>query len=219
MNLENWDMQIKKLTILGFSEATLTMIFDTLESNSYFPEIVVVNNLGLTPQKKYENKNFNIKIQSDLENTENYLIGSARKDIRLKIREVFSHLDTNQFISIISKNTDISSTTEIGYGVIINGMVCIAGQSKINDFVYLNRGCSIGHHTEIGEFTSVNPGVNIAGNISIGKNCQIGIGANIIDGITIGDNTIIGAGSVVTKNIPSNVVAYGNPCKVIRENI
>lgn len=36
-------------------------------------------------------------------------------------------------------------------------------------------------------------------------------------GVTIGDNTVIGAGSVVTKDIPANVVAYGTPCKVIRE--
>ena len=40
----------------------------------------------------------------------------------------------------------------------------------------------------------------------------------IIDGIKIGRNSVIGAGSVVTKDIPDNVVAYGNPCKIIREN-
>ena len=45
------------------------------------------------------------------------------------------------------------------------------------------------------------------------------IGGNVcvMPGVTIGDNTIIGAGSVVTKDIPSNVVAVGNPCKVIKE--
>ncbi len=37
-------------------------------------------------------------------------------------------------------------------------------------------------------------------------------------GVTIGDNVVIGAGSIVTKDIPSNMVAYGNPCRVIREN-
>ena len=43
-----------------------------------------------------------------------------------------------------------------------------------------------------------------------------GAGAIILPGITIGDNVVIGAGSIVTKDIPSNVVAVGNPCKVIR---
>ena len=51
----------------------------------------------------------------------------------------------------------------------------------------------------------------------IGRNCWIGAGAIIVPGVTIGDNTVIGAGSVVTKDIPSNVVAVGNPCRVLRE--
>ena len=53
--------------------------------------------------------------------------------------------------------------------------------------------------------------------VHIGKNCWIGAGALIMPGVTIGDNTVIGAGSVVTKDIPANVVAVGNPCKVMRE--
>lgn len=53
--------------------------------------------------------------------------------------------------------------------------------------------------------------------VHIGKNCWIGAGALIMPGVTIGDNTVIGAGSVVTKDIPANVVAVGNPCRVMRE--
>lgn len=53
--------------------------------------------------------------------------------------------------------------------------------------------------------------------VHIGKNCWIGAGAVIVPGVTIGDNTVIGAGSVVTKDIPANVVAVGNPCRVMRE--
>lgn len=53
--------------------------------------------------------------------------------------------------------------------------------------------------------------------IHIGKNCWLGAGVIVVPGVTIGDNVVIGAGSIVTKDIPSNVVAYGNPCKVARE--
>lgn len=53
--------------------------------------------------------------------------------------------------------------------------------------------------------------------VHIGKNCWIGAGAVILPGVSIGDNTVIGAGSIVTKDIPANVVAVGNPCKVLRE--
>lgn len=53
--------------------------------------------------------------------------------------------------------------------------------------------------------------------IRIGRNCWIGAGAIILPGITIGDNVVVGAGSVVTKDLPDNVVAVGNPCRVLRE--
>ena len=52
--------------------------------------------------------------------------------------------------------------------------------------------------------------------IHIGKNCWLGAGVIVCPGVSIGDNTVIGAGSIVTRDIPSNVVAYGNPCRVIR---
>ena len=53
--------------------------------------------------------------------------------------------------------------------------------------------------------------------VHIGRNVWIGAGAVILPGITIGDNSVIGAGSIVTKDIPANSVAYGNPCRVVRE--
>ena len=54
--------------------------------------------------------------------------------------------------------------------------------------------------------------------VTIGEDCWIGGGAVICPGVTIGDRCIIGAGSVVTKDIPSDCVAVGNPAKVIRKN-
>ena len=54
--------------------------------------------------------------------------------------------------------------------------------------------------------------------VIIGNNVWIGGGAIILPGVTIGDNVVIGAGSVVTKDIPSNTIAYGSPCQVIRDN-
>ena len=90
-------------------------------------------------------------------------------------------------------------------------------------------------HIYIGDYTMIGPNVTIAtaGHpilpklreqvyqynmpVHIGRNCWLGAGAVIMPGVTIGDNTVIGAGSVVTKDIPANVVAVGNPCRVMRE--
>ncbi len=54
--------------------------------------------------------------------------------------------------------------------------------------------------------------------ITIGKNCWFGVGVTVAPGVTIGDNVVIGAGSVVVKDISSNVVAAGVPCRVLRDN-
>src|SRR5699024_8845977 len=54
--------------------------------------------------------------------------------------------------------------------------------------------------------------------VTIGNNVWVGGSSVIKPGVTIGDNVVIGAGSVVTKDIPDNVIAYGNPCHIIREN-
>lgn len=90
-------------------------------------------------------------------------------------------------------------------------------------------------HIYVGDYTMFGPNVTVAtaGHpvlpelrervyqfnipVRIGKNCWIGAGAVILPGVTIGDGTVIGAGSVVTKDIPSYVVAVGNPCRVLRE--
>ena len=52
--------------------------------------------------------------------------------------------------------------------------------------------------------------------VRIGRCCWIGTGAVILPGVTIGDNTVVGAGSIVTRDLPANVVAVGNPCRVLR---
>jgi sugar O-acyltransferase (sialic acid O-acetyltransferase NeuD family) len=209
-------MEIQNLTIIGVSSATITMILDILESNKNFYNINIYNNLNIDFDKEYLNDNFKINFTNTI--NDNIILGGANTKVRKKLFEVVPNNKMNSFVNLISKNVDISSTVKLGKGLIINGMVCIAGQTNIDDFVFINRGVSIGHHTFIGKFTTINPGVNIAGNVSIGENCQIGMGTNIIDDIKIGENTIIGAGSLVTKHIPSNVVAYGSPCKIIRLN-
>lgn len=89
-------------------------------------------------------------------------------------------------------------------------------------------------HIYVGDYTMIGPNVTLAtaGHpilpelrekyyqynlpIHIGKNCWLGAGVIVLPGITIGDNSVIGAGSVVTRDIPANVVAVGNPCKVLR---
>ena len=63
-----------------------------------------------------------------------------------------------------------------------------------------------------------NQGLEYAKPIKVGNNVWFGGNVVVLPGVTIGDNVTIGAGSVVTKDIPSNTIAYGNPCKVVKIN-
>ena len=112
-----------------------------------------------------------------------------------------------------------------------------AASSSDLGMVYANFGltCVDDTHIYVGDYTMFGPNVVLAtaGHpicpelrekvyqynmpIHIGRNCWLGAGVIVMPGVTIGDNTVIGAGSVVTKDIPSGVVAVGNPCKVLRE--
>ncbi len=104
-------------------------------------------------------------------------------------------------------------------------------------YVYANFNLTLvdDTHIYVGDYTMFGPNVVIAtaghpilpelreqiyqynAPVHIGQNCWLGAGVIVVPGITIGDNVVIGAGSIVTKDIPSNVIAVGNPCKVLRE--
>ena len=102
--------------------------------------------------------------------------------------------------------------------------------------VYVNFNLTLVDDTAIyiGDYTMIGPNVTIATGthpilpalrenfyqfnmpVRIGRNCWLGAGAIILPGVTIGDNVVVGAGSVVTHDLPDNLVAVGNPCRVLR---
>lgn len=112
---------------------------------------------------------------------------------------------------------------------------CYGTNITIGEYSYINMNCSFIDDGKINIGKSVMFGANVViatvghpikpdmrkymytDPVNIGDNCWIGANVTICPGVTIGENSVIGAGSVVTKDIPANTVAAGNPCKVIRE--
>ncbi len=109
--------------------------------------------------------------------------------------------------------------------------------TSVGDYFFANRNCQIqdGAKVTFGNNVFIAPnccfttaehaidyqqriaGMEVALPITVGNNVWIGAGVTVLAGVTIGDNTVIGAGSVVTKDIPANVIAVGVPCRVLRE--
>lgn len=113
---------------------------------------------------------------------------------------------------------DYGSQIEIGENFFSNYNCVILDCAKVTfgDNVFIGPNCGFytaGHPLDA---ERRNKGLEYAYPITIGNNVWIGGGVQVLPGITIGSNVIIGSGSVVTKDIPDNVISAGNPCRVIR---
>ena len=118
--------------------------------------------------------------------------------------------------SVIDPSAVLSRHIQIDEGVFIAKQCSVNVGVKVGCQAVLNTACIVDHDCFIDSFSFVAPGVTLSGNVGIGRCSFVGAGSTVIQGITIGHHSLIGAGSVVVKNIPENVVAYGNPCRVIR---
>lgn len=113
---------------------------------------------------------------------------------------------------------DYGYNIEIGKNFYANHNLVILDSTnvKIGDNVFIAPDCGIytaGHPIEK---DIRNQGIEYAKPVTIGNDVWIGGHVTILPGVKIGNNTVIGAGSVVTKDIPDNAIAYGNPCKVVK---
>ena len=145
-----------------------------------------------------------------------------------------SYENLEEKISILKKlfgavddNTDIQAPFYCDYGSHITAgkNLFINFNCTILDCAKVTFGDNVLIAPNVQIYTAYHPilarerikGPELAASVSIGNNVWIGGGAIICPGVSIADNTTIGAGSVVTRNIPANVVAAGNPCRIIKE--
>lgn len=124
----------------------------------------------------------------------------------------------NEFLIEPNFQCDYGYNIEIGENFYSNHNLVILDPAKVtfgeNVFIGPNCGFYTPEHPLQAE--ERNKGLEYARPITVGNNVWFGGNVCVLGGVTIGDNVVIGAGSVVTKNIPSNCVAVGNPCKLIK---
>ncbi|MCP4354243.1 MAG: sugar O-acetyltransferase [Proteobacteria bacterium] len=152
-----------------------------------------------------------------------YEINNSHPDNRMNIHEnilpkLFSKLGKNTWFEF-PFNCDYGEFIEIGNNCYFNHHLSIGDGALVK----IGNNVIVGPY--VGLYTAEHPldcakrkgGWQSAKPITIGNNVWIGANVTILGGVTIGENAVIGAGSVVTKSIPDNHLAYGNPCKIIRE--
>lgn len=129
-----------------------------------------------------------------------------------------SHGKTLKFAIAIHPSAIISPSAKIGEGSVVMAGAVINADAIIGKHCIINTGATVDHDCIIEDYCHIAPGANVSGGTHIGERTWIGVGACVIQCLNIGKNCMIGAGSVVINDIPDGVTAYGNPCRIIKEN-
>lgn len=142
-------------------------------------------------------------------------IGGSRGVDRLNIQQMLKQNGVT-IPTLAHPDASVSITAKFGEGTQILSHANVAAATKVGDACIINHQSSIDHECVIGNGVHIAPGATLCGCITIANNVMIGAGTVILPRLIIGENTIVGAGSVVTQDLPANVVAFGNPARIIR---
>lgn len=213
----------KRLLLIG-GGGHCNSIIDVIENSyeNHFSEIAIID----IPEKvdTYNHEYRYIGSDDDLEDLRKIgfthafisLGGIGNFDKRIKI---YNKLKNIGFIipNIISKSSISSKRLVIGEGNFIGKGVIINSGVVIGNNTIINTGAILEHDCKVNDFVHISPGTVLSGNVTIGFGSHIGTNTTIIQNIIIEENVIIGAGSVVVRDIQKNTMAYGVPCKKVKE--
>lgn len=118
--------------------------------------------------------------------------------------------------TVIHPSVWIAGGCQIGHGVLMMAGSIVNPDCTLGDHSTLGTRASLDHDSVLGHCASLAPNVATGGECRVGDYSAIGIGASISHGRTVGDHAVVGAGSVVTRDIPDRVVAYGVPARPVR---
>ncbi|MCY0970995.1 NeuD/PglB/VioB family sugar acetyltransferase [Chryseobacterium wangxinyae] len=118
--------------------------------------------------------------------------------------------------NIIHPSVIIANNVNLGKGILAMAGVIINSNAHLGDFTNYFTNCNVEHDCYIDDFASISAGAVLGGKVRVGKYSAIALNATVFDRLSIGDNSVVGAASLVTKNLPDDVLAYGNPAQIIR---
>ena len=121
-----------------------------------------------------------------------------------------------KFFNAIHPSCIIGEHVKFGEGIVAMAGCIFNPRSTVGDHTFFATGAQVEHDCIIGDYASISAGSITGGYVELGDFAAITLGVTVFDRTKIGKNSVVGAGSLVTKDLPDNVLAYGNPAKIIR---
>ncbi len=212
-----------EITILGYSGSYLSLIFESLTALNYKGKVnIIINETERRAVAPFEtNIPFAEIFYTELMQApgKGYVFCSNKPSTKNFLHKFYQNIwkiNCSEFADLVHPSSVISTSVTTEFGLQMEPLSIVAPYTKIGFGVNIGRNCSVGHHNILGDFCSIYLGTNIAGHVEIGEGTSIGPGCTVFSKVKIGSNSIIGGGSVVTKDIPSNVLAFGNPCQIVK---
>lgn len=216
----------EKILLVGAGQHARVVLYNIQEQNKYDVIGILDKNLDKAKEEKFfegvpildiDYSKVNLKELKEKLGVDKFFISFGNMKYRKKVWELFKNSGWSS-VNIIHPNAVISKNAKLGEGILIECGCLITPNPIIGDNVVVNTGSQVNHDNIIENHVYIASGVVLSGGVKIGENTLLDDGVVITLGKKIGKNSLIGAGAVVTKNLEDNIVAYGNPAKVIRLN-
>lgn len=128
--------------------------------------------------------------------------------------EVFAQLRDFCASALVHPSASVSPTAQLGDGSVVFASAAANPEARLGVATIVNTGAIIDHDCSVGDAVHVSPGAVLCGTVTVGDRSWIGASSVVIQGRTIGKDCVIGAGAVVVRDIPDDVIAYGNPARI-----
>ena len=180
------------------------VIIDALEAIGMKIDYVVDDDASISSLLGYE-------VRRDSGHYDSAIVSIGDGRIR---KEIVRRLEVKEWGKAIHPKATVSPHASIDEGTVVMAGTVINSGAVIGKHCIINTGATVDHDCVIGNYCHIAPGVHVSGGVIIGEGSWIGVGSCVKQGVKIGKWVTIGAGSVVVKDIPDSVTAYGCPCRV-----
>ncbi len=150
-------------------------------------------------------------VELSLEKNYCFVIGIGDERRKQAVEQVMAIAPNSMWGTVIASGAVVYG--KVAAGCVVAPNVVVQPHCYVAEYCLINCGSSVGHNSMVDRFVTISPNATIGGWCKLEEGCHIGSGANILSGVKIGAWSKIGAGAVVTKDVPSGVVAKGVPAR------